>query len=195
MIKIGVTGGIGSGKSIFCKIFSHSGYPVYDSDKKAKEILNQNNELKEKVILLLGSHAYDRNGQYNRNWVANVVFNDLEKLKKLNGLIHPYVANDFEEWLKINKSCSIIVKETALLIETGLYKKMDFNINVTAPLSLRIERILQRDPMRNEHDIWQIINKQLTDNERNKYVDYVVVNDEKKSLIEQFNHVFQMLNA
>ena len=194
MIKIGVTGGIGSGKSIFCKIFSHSGYPVYDSDKKAKEILNQNNELKEKVILLLGSHAYDRNGQYNRNWVANVVFNDLEKLKKLNGLIHPYVANDFEEWLKINKSCSIIVKETALLIETGLYKKMDFNINVTAPLSLRIERILKRDPMRNEHDIWQIINKQLTDNERNKYVDYVVVNDEKKSLIEQFNHVFQMLN-
>jgi dephospho-CoA kinase len=194
MIKIGVTGGIGSGKSIFCKIFSYSGYPVYDSDKKAKEILNQNNELKEKVILLLGSHAYDRNGQYNRNWVANVVFNDLEKLKKLNGLIHPYVANDFEEWLKINKSCSIIVKETALLIETGLYKKMDFNINVTAPLSLRIERILKRDPMRNEHDIWQIINKQLTDNERNKYVDYVVVNDEKKSLIEQFNHVFQMLN-
>jgi len=194
MIKIGVTGGIGSGKSIFCKIFSHSGYPVYDSDKKAREILNQNNELKEKVILLLGSQAYDRNGQYNRNWVANVVFNDLEKLKKLNGLIHPYVANDFEEWLKINKSCSIIVKETALLIETGLYKKMDFNINVTAPLSLRIERILKRDPMRNEHDIWQIINKQLTDNERNKYVDYVVVNDEKKSLIEQFNHVFQMLN-
>jgi dephospho-CoA kinase len=194
MIKIGVTGGIGSGKSIFCKIFSHSGYPVYDSDKKAKEILNQNNELKEKVILLLGSHAYDRNGQYNRNWVANVVFNDLEKLRKLNGLVHPYVANDFEEWLKINKSCSIIVKEAALLIETGLYKKMDFNINVTAPLSLRIERILKRDPMRNEHDIWQIINKQLTDNERNKYVDYVVVNDEKKSLIEQFNHVFQMLN-
>ncbi|MFQ3577252.1 MAG: dephospho-CoA kinase, partial [Cytophagales bacterium] len=163
MLKVGVTGGIGSGKSLFCKILKSLGYPVYDSDEKAKTIVNDDPELRLKIKNLLGSDSYNQSGFYDRQWVAKKVFNDPKLLQELNSIIHPAVGVDFENWISKHSKSPLLFKETALLIETGIYKKMDFNINISSPIELRIERIQKRDPHRNLEMIFQIISKQMSD--------------------------------
>lgn len=193
MVKVGVTGGIGSGKSAVCSIFKTMGFPVYDSDKRAKTIVNEDESLKNKIIGFFGNEAYDSLGLYNRSWMAEQVFADNNKLKVLNGLIHPAVKDDFEFWLKQNNQHAIVFKETALLIETGIYKAMDFNMNICSPKELRVQRILKRDSHRTLEMVVKIIDNQLNDEEKNKLVDGVIFNDEKESLIEQANQMVRLI--
>lgn len=138
---IGLTGGIGSGKTTVAGLIKKMGYPVYNSDIRAKEIVNDNAELKAKIITLLGENAYDEKGNYNRKWVAEQIFNDDEKRLSLNAIVHPAVKLDFAKWVAEQEN-NLVFKETALLFELGLDKNCDATILVTADEEIRIQRVM-----------------------------------------------------
>ena len=142
---IGITGGIGSGKSVVCKIFEQLKIPVYEADSAAKLLYNKYPELKQSVRELVSEEAIDKNGNINRKKLAEIVFNDEEKLEILNKLVHPLVKRDFENWVESHKSYPYVLKEAAILFESGANKQCDLVIAVISPLELRIERIRQRD--------------------------------------------------
>lgn len=140
---IGLTGGIGSGKSLVSKYFESKGFPVYNSDDKAKEIMFSNSQLKSEIIELLGENSYVNN-QLNRKFIASKVFSNKDLLQKLNQLVHPKVQHDFLEWT-INQNANFCIKEAAILFESGAYKNCDLIILVTANDEIRIKRVMQRD--------------------------------------------------
>lgn len=172
---IGLTGGIGSGKTSVAKIIEGQGFPVYYSDIRAKEIVNDNPELKAKIIALLGENAYDEQGNYYRKWVAEQIFNNDEKRLALNALIHPAVKQDFEHWVE-NQSSKLIFKETALLFELGLDKNCDASVLVTASQEIRIKRVMERDGKTRE-EVLAIIKKQMPEEEKRQKADFVIEND------------------
>ena len=141
---IGITGGIGSGKTSVSKMIEKMGFSVYNSDQRAKDIVNYNTDLKQKIITLLGNEAYDEVGIYNRKWVAEKVFGNHELLEKLNKIIHPAVKSDFEHWLKLQPS-SLVFKETALLFELKLNEMCFKTLLVAAEENIRIKRVMERD--------------------------------------------------
>ncbi len=181
--QVGITGGIGSGKSIVCKIFAQLGVPIYDADSRAKWLNNFDPDLKKAIISIFGAEAYTSEG-LNRNYLANIVFNNQAKLAQLNNITHPAVAKDYEQWLN-NQKAPYVIKEAALMFESGSHKMMDIVVNVTAPIELRISRVLARDTFRNEAEIRAIMAKQLSEEERQKKADFLVYNDEKQLLIPQ----------
>lgn len=184
-LQIGVTGGIGSGKSTICKIFRELGAPVYDADSRAKWILANDEVLKEQIIEKFGSQSY-KNNELNRDYLASQVFNNTEKVKILNSLVHPRVGEDYLNWVNTaNSKTGYTIKEAALMFESGSYKSLDKIITVEAPVELRISRILKRDPFRKPEEIQGIIDKQWTDDERRKMSDYIIFNDEKNLVIPQ----------
>lgn len=191
MIKVGVTGGIGSGKSIVCKVFSAMGYPVYYADERAKFLVATNKELQENIKTLLGEEAFVE-GEYNRRFVAEKVFQDQELLNSLNALIHPKVDEDFKAFVKENES-KIVFKESALLFETNGNNKVDEVIYVSAPKALRIQRIKQRDPFRTEEEITNIISKQYPESKAILSANYVVVNDDVESVLDQIEEIETIL--
>jgi dephospho-CoA kinase len=191
MIKVGITGGIGSGKSLICKIFEQQGYPVYYSDKRAKYLINTHKELQQHIVALLGKEAFD-NGEYNRNYVAKKVFLDNDLLNQLNALVHPYVDEDFKIFITSNDA-KIVFKESALLFDNDSYKELDETIYVSSPTSLRVERVKQRDSFRSEEEIRAIINKQFPEFKAVLLADYVVVNDEVESVLEQLDEIEEMI--
>lgn len=140
---IGLTGGIGSGKSLVSKYFESKGFPVYNSDDKAKEIMFSNSQLKSEIIELLGENSYVNN-QLNRKFIASKVFSNKDLLQKLNQLVHPKVQHDFLDWT-INQNANFCIKEAAILFESGAYKNCDLIILVTANDEIRIKRVMQRD--------------------------------------------------
>lgn len=172
---IGLTGGIGSGKTAVAKIIEKLGYPVYNSDNRAKEIVNDNAELKTKIIALLGENAYDGNGNYHRKWVAEQIFSDDEKRLALNAIIHPAVKLDFENWVK-TQSSKLIFKETALLFESGLDKNCDASVLVTASQETRIKRVMERD-QKTKDEVLAIIQKQMPEEEKCKKADFIIENN------------------
>ena len=172
---IGITGGIGSGKTTVSQIITSKGFPVYNSDNRAKEIVNENQDIQQKIIYLLGEKAYE-NGVYNRSFVANCVFNNNELLQKLNEIIHPAVRQDFLDFVERQNS-QFIFKETAILFELGLDKDCDEVILVTANTEMRIERVMVRDG-RTRQEIEQIIAKQMPENEKIQMSDYVIYNNQ-----------------
>jgi len=180
-LQIGITGGIGSGKSIVCKVFSCLGIPVYDADTRAKWLTNHMPEIREKVITLLGKNAYDSNGEYDRAYVSSLVFQDENLLKQLNSIIHPVVMKDTLDWVAKQNS-GYVIKEAAIMKKAGDGNDLDYVIVVEAPVALRIERILQRDN-RSETEIEAIIKRQISDEERNGIADFVIINDEESALI------------
>lgn len=183
MKKIGVTGGIGSGKSVVCEIFRILGCKVYNSDERAKQLLDTDPKLRSKLITTFGENIYT--GQkVNRKALAEIVFRDSTSLKKLNDLVHPAVFEDFDQWLKINGKEKYIIKEAAILFESGAYKNLDSIVLVYAPLELRIARVMKRDSVTRE-SVTARINNQMNDEEKLKMSDYVVQNDENSSLIKQ----------
>ena len=182
---IGITGGIGSGKSIVCKIFEVLGMPIYYADERAKWLTNNDLQLKKEIKELLGREAYSSDGQYNRKWVANQVFDNPELLKILNSLIHPRVFEDTKRWLHQHQNYPYILREAALTNAAGNGNDLDKLIVVTAPLELRIERIKKRDPQRTEAEIQSIITRQKTEAEFTQIADYQIVNDEKILVIPQ----------
>lgn len=181
-LKVGVTGGIGAGKSVVCKIFAALGAPVYDADKRAKWLQVHQPELKERIKYTFGEEAYTQSGELNRSFLAQTVFSDSEKLKQINALVHPAVARDFADWMEKHKEAAYIIKEAALMIESGTYQSLDFLINVSAPGELRIKRVLLRDTHRNKEQVESIIAGQTSDAERKRLADFTIQNDDSQLL-------------
>lgn len=175
MVKVGLTGGIGSGKTTVSNFLLDYGIPVYNSDSKGKTLMNANLELKNNIVSIFGERVYD-NGILNTNLLSNIVFNDSTKIEQLNNLVHPKVAQDFNQWVGKNNNKPILVKEAAILIESGAYLNMDKIILVVSEKSTRINRVSKRDNFDLE-SIEKRINLQLTDNEKIKYADYIIENN------------------
>jgi dephospho-CoA kinase len=183
-LKIGITGGIGSGKTLVSKIFSLLDIPVYNADARARFIMNTDEEVIEKVKDTFGEEAF-QNDMLNSAFVSRQVFNDEEKLRRLNSFVHPKVAIDFKSWVAEFSKSPYILKEAALLYEAGSYKDLDKIIVISSPTELRIKRVLHRDPQRTEAAVKAIIAKQWADEEKVKRADYVIVNDDKNMVIPQ----------
>lgn len=183
-LLLGVTGGIGAGKSLVCSIFQVLGVPVYNSDLRAKQLMVESELLIGQIKAAFGEQAY-WNGALNRQYLAEKVFSDPEKLALLNSLVHPAVGLDFSSWVEGNLSHSYLLKEAALIFEAGMTKSLDHTILVSSPQQLRIERVLSRDPHRNEEQVKAIISNQWSDERRRPLADFEIVNDEKSMLIPQ----------
>ena len=192
-LLVGLTGGIGSGKSTVAKIFQLLKVPVYFADDRGKWLLTHDQVLKDEVISLFGKESYLEDGRPNRSLLADKVFSNTNELEKLNALVHPAVAADFEKWVNQNKDLPYLLKEAALLFENDSYKALDYTISVMAPKALRLQRVLLRDIQRSEEQVLQIIDKQVSDNERKKLSDFLIENSGKKSLISQVLAVHKQL--
>lgn len=182
-LKIGITGGIGSGKSYVAKVFKALGVPFYDADKEAKELMNTNLAIKNALISEFGKEVYDIEGHLNRAYLASQVFRDKKKLDKLNAIVHPMVIQHGEDWA-LSQTFPYSLKEAALLFESGSYKKLDYTILVTAPTDIRIARVMQRDAITRE-EVQDRINKQLPDEEKQKLADFIIINDGIAPLLPQ----------
>ncbi len=189
-LLVGVTGGIGSGKSVVCKIFECLGVPIYYADPRAKWLMNNDPDLRVQIIAKFGEESFIE-GHLNRTFLAKHVFSDKRKLETLNSLVHPAVAMDGLTWQREHSSTKLLVKEAALLYETGSYKQLDQIIVVAADLELRVSRVLARDQQRSRDEILQIIEKQMPQEEKMKQADFVIYNDDQHALIEQ---VYAFLN-
>ncbi|AZB20880.1 dephospho-CoA kinase [Kaistella haifensis] len=174
--NIGLTGGIGSGKTTVAKFIEEMGFPVYFSDDRAKEIVNDDEVLKNKIKELLGEEAYDENGFYNRKYVSGIVFNDDEMRLQLNALIHPAVKIDFENWVE-NQNSEFVFKETALLFELKLNESCYKSVLVTADDNIRIKRVMDRD-QKTYREIEAVIDKQMPEKDKIKRADFVIFNNE-----------------
>ncbi len=187
MKKIGITGGIGSGKTTVCKIFESLDIPVYYADKEAKKILASNLSVKKQMKDLLGEEAFYNNGKPDRIYIASKIFNDKELLAKINEIIHPAVQLDADRWFEILKNetkSKYCLKEAALLVETGSYKSLDSLIVVTCPEDIRIQRVMKRDKIKFD-DVMKKVRNQMYEEDKVKLADFVIVNDGKNSLIPQ----------
>jgi dephospho-CoA kinase len=184
-IQIGITGGIGSGKSIVCRIFTCLGVAVYDADSRAKTLMTSDGILVSQIQKEFGDLTYHTGGGLNREYLARVVFNDADRLKKLNSMVHPRVAHDYNHWLTEHQSDKYLIKEAALLYETESYKALSKVIVVIAPEEVRIERVKRRDVHRSEDQIRAIIDSQMSDTEKSSRADYHILNDESKLVIPQ----------
>lgn len=185
MLKIGITGGIGSGKTIVCQMFEILGVPVYYADERAKWLTNNDSQLRKEIKELLGRQAYDENGQYNRKWVAAQVFDNPELLKMLNALIHPRVFADTDKWFSDHQHYPYILREAALMNAAGHNNDFDAVVVVSAPEKIRIARIKKRDPQRDEEEIEAIIARQKTEEQFAAIANYTIINDDEHLLIPQ----------
>ncbi|HET9052874.1 MAG TPA: dephospho-CoA kinase [Cyclobacteriaceae bacterium] len=183
-LQIGITGGIGSGKSLAGRIFNLLGVPVYDADSRAKSIMTTDGILVSQIRKEFGVLSFRADGSVNREYLAAHVFNDPEKLKRLNGLVHPRVGEDFKQWVNGQRT-PYVLKEAALLFETGSNTALHKIIVVSAPEQLRISRVLQRDKHRTEQQVKDIMSNQLKEEEKLKRADYILVNDGHEPLIPQ----------
>ncbi len=195
MIKIGITGGIGSGKSTVCKVFETFGIPIFYADTVAKEIMVNDPILIAGVKNAFGTESYNSEGKLNNQHIAGIVFNNSTELAKLNALVHPAVFRAFDEWLAgVPEYTGYIIKEAALLFESGSYKMCDKSILVTAPLEVKLQRVMERDGT----SITQVqarMDKQMSDEEKVKMADFLIKNDESQSVILQVMELHhQILN-
>lgn len=182
MLKVGVTGGIGSGKTRVCQVFETLGIPVLYADSLAKKLMETDPELIAGIIRLFGNEAY-RNQKLNNKFIGSIVFADKEKLAQLNALTHPAVIHYSEHWLQQQQSV-YAVKEAALFFESGSHQNIDFMIGVAAPLELRIERTMRRDSISREA-VLERISRQMDQEAKMSRCDAVIQNDDRHSLIEQ----------
>jgi len=183
-LKVGITGGIGAGKSLISGIFETFGIPVFNADIEAKKLMNENPILITGMKKLFGQDIY-QDGRLNRSLLAQQLFADEHKRMKVNALVHPVVIDTYELWIKNQTHQPYSIKEAALLFEAGSYKDLDKIILVYAPKKIRINRILMRDAYRSTSDIESIIEKQWTDNQKKKLSDYIIINDEQQMVIPQ----------
>lgn len=184
MLKVGITGGIGSGKTTVCKIFETLGIPVYYADLRAKEIMKSDAEVILQVKQLFGEDAYNISGELNRKLIAEKAFDNKDLLQKLNAIVHPAVFQDTLSWYQHHQNIPYTLYEAAILYETGSYKFLDKVITVFAPLEDRIERTMKRDKL-NKEEVMERINKQMPEEEKMKHADFIIYNDYSQPLIEQ----------
>lgn len=172
---IGLTGGIGSGKTTVAQLLEKHGFKIYYSDVRAKEIVNDNADLKNQIIALLGSEAYDENGMYNRKFVSKKVFDDAALLAQLNALIHPAVKIDFEQWIS-QQNTEFIFKETALLFELKLNETCYKSVLVTADDNLRMKRVMDRDG-KTYREVEKVMEKQMPEKDKIRKADFIIYNN------------------
>lgn len=182
-LKIGITGGIGSGKSTICRVFNLLGVPVFEADKVSKELLDSHPEIKKGLIHLFGDDIYTEESCVDRKKLAGIIFNDDLQLAKVNALVHPVVLNEFRNWVELQHS-PYVIHEAAILFESGFYKMMDFTILVSAPEKERIERVIKRDGI-TEALVKTRMQKQWDDSEKRKLASFEIVNDNKKMVIPE----------
>lgn len=193
MLRVGITGGIGSGKSTVCAVFETLGIPVYYADAETKKLYTQNSGLKAEIVKAFGPDVYF-NGQLDRAKLAAMVFSNKEKLDQLNHIVHPFVLQDFENWCKLHETKHYVIKEAAIMFESGSYKQMDVIIGVVAPEEIRIQRTMKRDGLSRE-EVVQRINKQMPTDELIKRCRFVVENSGNDSLIIQVLNLHKKLLA
>ena len=191
MIKVGVTGGIGSGKTLVCSIFRHLGAPVYNADEEAKKLIHSNRAISNFIRSRFGNSLFIE-GKLDRKKLAAIVFNDPAALNDLNAIVHPAVKKDFELWLKANSKAPYIIKEAAILFESGADKGLDQIITVTAPEELRIERVMKRDRV-SPIEIKKRMSLQSSDEYKMKKSDYIIVNDGNQLILPQILIIHQQL--
>ena len=184
-LQIGVTGGIGSGKSLVCRMFQSLGVPVYDADSRAKIVMTTDGILVGQIKQEFGNLSYDPEGNLDRSYLSKTVFGDAERVKRLNSLVHPRVALDYQEWLAAHPAHPYVIREAALLYEANVAGTLGQTIVVFAPETLRIQRVKERDPQRSEEDIRKIINNQWPDEEKMKRADHIIQNDNQQLVIPQ----------
>jgi dephospho-CoA kinase len=183
--QVGITGSIGSGKSLVCKIFATLGAPVYDADSHAKELMTTDGILMSGIRKEFGDLSYNGDGSLNRSYLAENVFYNTAKLERLNNLVHPRVAINYAQWVESHRHFPYVIKEAALLYEAGSYRLLDRIVVVHAPVEIRIQRVLKRDAHRTVEQIRAIVEKQMSDDEKLQRADDIVVNDESVLLIPQ----------
>jgi dephospho-CoA kinase len=191
-LKVGITGGIGSGKSTVCKIFEILGIPIYYADESAKKLMQDNPELRNAIQKTFGAESYLEDGSLNRAYLAKLVFGDQEKLKELNGLVHPAVAKDGLRWHEEQKKVHYTLKEAALLYESGSYKDLDLMIAVYAPQSIRLQRVMQRDGA-DRQAVLSRMQRQWPEAEKVARADFVILNDGKHLLTPQILEIHKAL--
>lgn len=179
MIKVGLTGGIGSGKSTVASIFAKYGVPIYYADTKMKELMASDPEIKARLIKEFGAETY-QNNELNRKYLASIVFDDKEKLQILNSITHPALAKDLEVWLKNKEHYFYVIEEAAILFESGSDKSMDKIICVTAPLRVRVERVMARDKV-SEIEVLRRMSNQTSEEERVIRSDYIIYNNSNEN--------------
>jgi len=195
-LQVGVTGGIGAGKSLICKVFTILGVPVYDADSRAKTVMTTDGILMDAIRKEFGVLSFIEEGTLNTKYLSDHVFSDEKKLHKLNELVHPRVADDYKLWLNKNTNATYVVKEAALLFESGSYKSLDQIILVTAPEQLRLSRVMKRDQQRTKDQVEKIMSKQIQVDKALALTNHVIHNDEKQLVLPQVLKLHnQFLNA
>lgn len=184
-LQVGLTGGIGSGKSLVCRIFQCLGISVYDADSRAKSIMTTDGILVSQIRQEFGDLAYHTDGSLNRTYLGKTVFNKPQQLERLNRLVHPRVGEDYRQWLEENSGETYVIKEAALLFEAGSDQVLDKIIVVYAPEHIKVARVLKRDPHRNPEDVHAIIKNQMPDEAKLKRADFVIFNDDSRLVIPQ----------
>lgn len=190
MKHIGITGGIGSGKTTVANFFKTYGIPVYIADDEAKKLMHQS-PIKEELIELFGEEAYDSSRQLNRSFIASKVFNNKELLEKLNQIVHPRVEKDFQEWAK-HQDSPYVLYEAAILFETGKYKQFDYTILVTAPIETRIKRVQKRDQS-SEEEILARMKNQWSDEEKMKLANWIIKNCELSKTKQEVGDLHELI--
>lgn len=187
MRKVGITGGIGSGKSTVSKLFTLLGIPVLDADYTAKTLMETDEQVRNQIISAFGEQSY-QNGRLNRPFLAQSVFVNPDKLAQLNVIVHPAVIQYSKHWMQAQQNVPYIIKEAAIFFESGSYKEMDIMIGVFTPLEMRIERVMQRNNIAREEVLQRMAN-QMNEDEKMKRCDYVIYNDGSQSLIQQVEKI------
>ena len=197
MLKVGITGGIGSGKTTVCRVFEVLGIPVFYADDAAKSIMHTDALLREDIIEGFGKDSYTVNGDLDRAYIAAIVFSNKEQLVKLNTLVHPAVSRAYESWVAEQKDVPYVLKEAALLFESDAYKMCDQSILVKSPEALKFERIMVRDQITLE-EVRLRMDRQFSDEKKEKMADHLITNNEQLLLIPQIlalhRHFIQMFH-
>ncbi|MBK7735919.1 MAG: dephospho-CoA kinase [Chitinophagaceae bacterium] len=190
MLKIGITSGIGAGKTTVSKIFELLAVPVYYADERAKQLMNEDESLKNSILHHFGKEVY-ASGTLNRKMLSGIVFNDANKLALLNSLVHPATITDAEKWM-LQQKTYYAIKEAAILFESGSNKQLDAVIGVSAPFELRLTRVMKRDNIPAKK-VLERMNKQMPEDEKMKRCDYIIFNDEQQLLIPQVLELHNVL--
>lgn len=193
MLKVGITGGIGSGKSTVCRVFSVLGIPVFESDKIARELMNTDTEIKQQLVDLFGTAVYLPDQTINRKYLAGIVFNNPSLLAQLNTIVHPVVRKTFFDWCE-KQQTPYIIHEAAILFESGFYKMMDKTITVTTSEHERIQRVMKRDGITLEM-VNERIKNQWNDQQRMELADFVIGNNDDELVIPQIIEIDKKLRA
>ena len=190
MLKVAITGGIGSGKSLVCQVFKTLGIPIFNADVVSNQLVETDKELKDAIIKLFGTESY-LNGNYNRKFIGNIVFSNPEKLQLLNDLIHPLAIQAAKQWFE-EQHAPYAIKEAAILFESNAQQDIDIVIGITAPDAVRIERVMQRTGY-NKEEVIKRIALQMPDEEKMAKCDYVIQNDNKTAILPQLLRIHEAL--